>query len=301
MNYQNAIIALVILLILSVVWMFATSGDKKIFTGKMVGLALKTVAIATLFGALSLLYNRPVDWLNTSGLFLILLIAFGLFSWWYWNKQQLFDLDEKALFQWEFPQAFTIWSLATLVLLAVLWAKHLRYPGAAAGAMFIVAPASLSLLLPLFVVFAFRRWNLIPIKIDYREAWQLPVNQDAPVIEPSADALRVFFEIPVKEKSEDFVQFDVRVPRRTSLGQVFHHLLFQHNVQERSHRRIAIAYENKSDYVYGWLLYRDRKKWWWRYREYLDMESPVRQTDLINGERIYAERVRVWENQIKQS
>ena len=131
--------------------------------------------------------------------------------------------------------------------------------------------------------------------VQYREPWRLPVRKEAPVIEPSADAVRLFFEVPVHEQTDDSVYFDVSVPRRTTLGRVFHHLLYQHNVQERSHRRISIALDNKSDFVYGWLLYRKRKRWWGRYKDFLDLETTVRNSDLINGERLYAERVRIWE------
>jgi hypothetical protein len=300
-TYKTAIIVMIVLLVASIVWMFATSGEKKIFTGKMVGLALKTVVISTLFGAAALLYKEPLDWLSITGLFCLLLLLFSLFAWWYWHKQKLLDLDESAIFRWEFPQAFSIWALATLVLFCALWARQARYGsgGADAGAMMVVAPASLILLLPMVVAYVHRLWNLIPIVIKYREPWRLPVNQDASVIEPSADALRIFFEIPINEATTEAISFDVSVPRRVCLGQVFHHLLYQHNVQKRAARRIEVAYENKTDYLYGWLLYRNGKRWWWNYRDYLDMDSPVRHSDLINGERIYAERVRVWETKNK--
>lgn len=302
MTYPNAIISLLVLLLVGVVWMFATAGDKRIVNGKTFGLVMKTVATATIFGAAALLYKRPLDLVNATGLLVLLLILFSLFAWWYWHKQHLLEVDESALVQWEFPQAFTIWALATLVITGALWAKQGRYStdaGGDAGAMLVVGMASLVILLPPLTVFGWKKWNRIPIVIKYREPWRLPVNQDAPVIEPSADALRIFFEVPLTEESEESVSFDVRVPRRVALGEIMHHLLYQHNVQERAHRKIVIAYENKADYLYGWLLYRNGKRWWWTYREYLDMGSPIAQSDLINGERIYAERVRIWENKTK--
>ncbi|WP_116127002.1 TssN family type VI secretion system protein [Lewinella sp. IMCC34183] len=302
MSYSTASILLAIMLLVGVVWMFATRGEKKIFTGKLVGLALRTVGFSVLFATAGLLYREPVGWLSIPGLFLLLTVIYSLFAWWYWHKQQLVYLDERAILQWEFPQAFSLWALSSLVLLGGLVAKQLRYAeGGAAGAMLYVVPAALVMLLPPVVVYAHRMWLRIPIVIRFREPWMLPLRQDAPVIEPSADAVRLFFEIPIREEGPESVSFDVSVPRRTSLSQVFHHLLYEHNVHDRSHRRIAIAYNNKSDYLYGWLLFRRRRKWWGPYRDYLAMEDPLRQTDLMNGETVYAERVRVWENQKQQS
>ncbi|MGB3799251.1 MAG: TssN family type VI secretion system protein [Lewinella sp.] len=301
MTYEGILITLLVLLFLSIAWMYATRGDKKIFTGKLVGLALRTVAVATTFSLLGLLYRQPGNWVGLVGLQLLLFVAFGLFAWWYWHKQRLSELDAPAIRRWELPQAFALWALATLVILSALLAKRLVFPGDAVGntdglPLAYAAATSLLLLAPPTILLAYRNWNAIPVVIKYREPWMLPVNRDAPVIEPSADALRIFFEIPVREGDPDTVSYDLSVPRRTSLGQAFHHLLYQHNVQRRSPKQIAIAFENKSDFLYGWLLYRSARSWWGSYRDYLPMEEPLRTTDLQNGEKILAERVRVWEN-----
>ncbi|WP_116106518.1 TssN family type VI secretion system protein [Lewinella sp. IMCC34191] len=301
MTYDGIIITLVVMLLLSMVWMYATRGDKKIFTGKLVGLAARTVATATLFALIGLLYRQPGNYIGLVGLQALLFLAFALFAWWYWHKQRLSELDARAIWRWELPQASALWALATLVLLSALLAKRLVFPGDPAGMadgvpLAYAAAASLALLVPPAVLQAYRRWNAIPIVIKYREPWMLPVHRDAPVIEPSADALRIFFEVPVREGDSDTVSYDLSIPRRTSLGQAFHHLLYQHNVQRRSAKQIAIAFENKSDFLYGWLLYRSARSWWGSYRDYLPMEEPLRTTDLKDGERILAERVRVWEN-----
>ncbi len=301
MKTNTAIIVLFILLIAGILWMFATRGDKKIFTGKLVGLALKTFVFGGLVSALGLLYHDPLRWLDLQGLFLVVILVFSLFTWWYWHKQNLLELDYVSLLRWEFPQAFSVWALATLALFGGLLAKQLRFDlGADAGTMLYVAAGTLVLLLPLAFVLGYRLWCRIPVIIKYRQPWMLPVNREAPVVEPSADALRLFFEVPVREEGKESVAFDVRVPRRITLGQVFHHLLYQHNVQERSHRRIDIAYQNKSEYVYGWLLFRNRRRWWGPYRDYVEMEAPVKESDLVNGERLYAERVRIWEDKYKE-
>lgn len=297
MNPRSAIITLCILLLFGIIWMYGTRGEKKIFTGKLVALALKTFVFAALVSAASLLYRQPLRWVDLTGLLLVITGVFTLFSWWYWHKQHLWELDHHALFSWEFPQAFSLWALASLALLGGLVAKQTYLGGGGdAGAMIFVTSGTLPILLPPAFALAYRLWGLIPVVIKYREPWRLPVNHDAPVIEPSADSIRLFFEVPIGEGNNEVMHFDVRVPKRINLGQVFHHLLYQHNIQERSHRKIAIAYQNKSDYLYGWLLFRNRRRWWGPYRDYVGMDDPVRESDLINGERLYAERVRVWED-----
>ena len=297
MTYATAIATLVGLLFVGVVWMLLTAGDRKLFTGRLVGQAVKTVVIAGLISTASLLYREPGGLLSISGLFFVVLVGFSLYAWWYWTKQKLLEQDDVSLLRYEAPRAFAFWALATLSLLIGLTAKQLRYREAVetAGLMLLIVPATAIVFLPPLLTYVHGRWQRIPVVVKFREPWRLPIREEAPVIEPSADAVRVFFEVPVRENAEDSVYFDVSVPRRTTLGRVFHHLLYQHNVQERSRRQIAIALDNKSDFVYGWLLYRKRKRWWGTYKDYLDLEGPVRGSDLVNGERVYAERVRVWE------
>ena len=300
MTYREVLIALLVLLLLSVIWMYALRGDKKIFTGKLVGLAVRTAAFAAGLSLLGLLYREPRNYIGLVGLQWLLFAGFALFTWWYWNKQRLLELDAHAVRRWEWPQASALWALLAVVVLSALLAKGLVFPGDLSGTdsslpLAYAAATSLVLLLPPAVVQAYRNWNNIPKVIKYREPWMLPIHREAPVIEPSADALRVFFEIPVRENAPESVAYDLSVPRRTTLGEAFHHLLYQHNVQRRSPQQIAIAFENKSDYLYGWLLYRPGRRWWGSYRDYVAMDEPLRATDLRNGERILAERVRVWE------
>lgn len=301
MTYAVQLIVLAALFIASVIWMVVRKGDRKIFTGKTIKLGIFIFIFSHFISGLALLHNQPKDILSGPALWLVLLLIYGLFTWWYAYKRQLGSLDMQALLQWEFPRVSALAFLGCFCLLNGLWAAEVPAYQTEAGMMSWISATPLCLALPFLVVYAYKRWNEIPKIIEFKEPWVLPVDKSAPVIEPSGRALRLFFFIPAKENEQDYIQFDVRVPHDTTLADVFHHLLHQHNVQKRSPKQISIARENKKEFLYGWLLYRVRKKWWWRYRDYLDLYSMVKFSDLDSEEQVFAERVPIWEKKYQAS
>lgn len=295
MTYSTAIICLVIFFICSLVWMAITGDDQKVISRKLLKLCVILFIVGTLIGMAGLLYREPVDFFNTVGLALAVMGLFSLYTWWYWHKRSLLDLDVKALVRYELPRAFAVFFIATAAVLHGLWATEVPRYKTAEGVMLLVAPVTVIILVPLFVVLTHRMWNRIPIVAQFYEHWLLPLDGQVPVIEPTTDAKRIFFKVPVEDDGEDTVDIDINAPNETRLKDIFHHILYRNRIERRG-RKIIIAHQNKREFRYGWLLYRLQYRWyWWDKKIYLEMDGKVRFVDLVDGEVVYAERVRPWE------
>lgn len=296
MTYLTAIIGLLVLFICSLLWMFLVQGEQNGIDRKLLRLCLVLFLVGTLFGMIGLLYREPIDYLNTVGLALVMMVLMSLYTWWYWYKRQLFQLEGKTLMERELPQAVAIVCLATAAILHGLWATEVPKYKTSTGNMLWVAPVTIVILAPLLIALAHRYWNRIPVVRQYFEPWVLPIDRQVPVIEPTADAKRIYFKIPVEENSVETVDVDINAPNEAQLKSIFHHMLYR-NKLERRNRSIMVAYNNRKEFRYGWLLYRLQHRWWWFDKKiYLELDAKVRFVDIVDGEIVFAERVRPWEN-----
>ena len=296
MTYSTLIITLIVLFIASLIWMFMASQDENPVNRKLLRFCLVLFVVSTVIGMLGLLYIEPLDYLNTVTLTLAVAVAYGLYAWWYWYKRKLNEQDEVALGRVEIPQAVALSFFAAAALLNGLWATELPRYKTSEGVMTTVVPVVGVLVLPALVVLAHRYYNRIPVVHKFYNPWVLPLSNEEPVIEPTGDAKRIYFKIPLVENGADAVDIDINAPNEERLSSVFHYVLFK-NRRDPRHHNVEVAMNKKMDFRYGWLLYRLEPRWWWFDKKvYLDLEGKVRFADVVDGETVFAERVRPWEN-----
>ena len=294
MTYAQGIILFIVAGLAGVLWMHLAREDRDVVGRKLLKDTLKAVVIASVFGSLGLLYVTPKDVFTATTLFLALTLCFSLYSWWYWHKRGLSGLDAFALGRWEIPQAFTLSCVAAAACLHTLYLTEQPSYRKTEGIMLLMMPAVLPILIPPAVYMAYRYWNKIPIVTRFYEAWKLPLGPP-PVIEPTMDSRRLYFTIPIQEKSQRVETFDVQVANDSTLSAILHHMLYEYNIVYERSPKISVAYLDKKEFIYGWLIYRPRRKWWFTRKEYFDMAEKIRFTDVAPGETLFAERVRVWE------
>ena len=122
------------------------------------------------------------------------------------------------------------------------------------------------------------------------------LSNEEPVIEPTSDAKRLYFKVPLSEKGAEAVDIDINAPNEEQLKSVFHYVLYK-NRRDGTHHNVQVAMNNKMDFRYGWLLYRLEPRWYWFDKKiYLDLEGKVRFANVLDMDTVYAERVRPWEN-----
>jgi hypothetical protein len=134
-------------------------------------------------------------------------------------------------------------------------------------------------------------WVAIPrLKVT---GWELPLDARPPEPQPGK-ALKISLVIPVRHASDETIQVDLLAPAERTLGDTFHYVLYRHNVEKNSYKKIEIAEGNSRQSVYHWLFYKKAKKWWWTARQYLNPHQRIRELFSQNGEIIYVERLKHW-------
>jgi len=155
---------------------------------------------------------------------------------------------------------------------------------------------SFTILLPLLVKHLHLLWNEIPKLYQVKPTFVLPIGSSPPFMETGGRTVKFEFVIPLDYQSTEKVQSKVAVPLEKSLEEAFHYKIHDHNIVKRIAKKIIYAEENKRAKIYGWCFYRTAKTWWgWRTKKsYCDPTLQVG-TSIANGETIFVERVKVWE------
>lgn len=146
--------------------------------------------------------------------------------------------------------------------------------------------------IPLLCLKAWEIWQTIP-KVTVT-GWTLPLDRRPPVIEPGK-SVKLTFLVPAGFRSSEIIQVDMLAPIERTVGETFHFILYRHNVEKNSFKKIEIAENNLRDRAYTWLFYKKVNVWWWwTGKRYLNPDQRIRQMGLQNGEAIFVERIKHW-------
>lgn len=155
----------------------------------------------------------------------------------------------------------------------------------------------IGMLLPATLKHAHELWNNIPIISPFRQVFELPIGSSPPVIQLGRTAKVGFdFIIPLDYESDNILSSTVEIPLDKTLAEAFHYKLNDHNIVKRSVKKIALAEGNKRDKLYGWLFYRPEKIWWGLFirKRYVNPHDSIGGR-ISNGDKIFVERVKTWE------
>lgn len=299
MEYIYYIIGLVVALIGTIVWILLVKKDKEVFVKKTNKYLLFNFLIFSLLGASGLLIEGPV---YGGVLPLLILLFIAILGLGIWHARLIYSYhawSEVRSFKLVFPFTILTTLISALAFFIFFWMTENPLFGTREG---LAENFSMTIpllgMLPFFVVIAHQFWNKIPVVSQELVPFVFSVDESSKVITPSSRALRLFFEVPLRYRAKETITFEARAPLEEGLGEVFHHLLYIHNVEKRAAKTIEIAEENKRSKVYGWLFYRKTKKWWWDKKEYLNYDSKIKLLAMEGRGKIYVERVKYWEQDI---
>lgn len=298
-------ISIFIGIIVSTSWILIVKNKKKVFTRRTLKYLLLTAIISALIGAISI-FIKPGD---PSSLridiiqFILLSVFFLLGCLHNYFLRNYFHWSEKESRILTLP--FTLLSLfvsgfAFLLLFILLEGRGLHTANEVFAS---ISHEEKSLannltmttivgLLPFFLYTAHTFWNKVPVTTKYVDPWLLDISKTPPVLEPGDFSL--YFRVPYRFQSKEFKEIGVDVQLNHILGDVFHHILDDHNMKQRSIRPFEIAEEKKKAKVYGWLFYKVYRKWWKENKEYIDPYLSMKALKVTNNEIIYVERVKTW-------
>ena len=297
MNYIYLLLLLIFLLIGLTIWLLFVRGEKRLFTKRSNRFFLFTFLIFAVLGSTGLFIDRPFQWNNTIALSYILqfiFLGFGLLH------NRLLDRYHR----WNDDHAMRItlpFSLLTAVIAAlgffsIFWLTERPFFKEVDGVADNLTASLIIGLLPFGVRLAHQYWNKIPIVREEIVPWQLDLSKPVPVPEPNPRrSLRLLLSIPLKYQESKRIEFNISANLNSQLGDLFYHILHQHNIQEGRAQQIEFAKDNKRDQIYGWVFFQKGKKWWWETKSYIDPYDQIQSTKLRNGDQIFVERVPTWE------
>ena len=279
------------LTLVSFVLILVLKGEQKVFHKKTVFYTFGTIILFGLLGLTSFLVRPPGIW-KMNSLYLILILAFlalGIL-----HRYQMY-----RILNWSKRDNFKIEILYSLMLVfigAISFSIVFWLIGRGDGKMDIGFADNISsgislLLLPFFVIKSFDLWKSIPKKEV--KIWTLPIDNQVPMIEPGR-AVILHFNIPIQFDSKETIKFNTRAPVEKTIGEMFHFLLYRHNIEKRSYNKIQIAENKSKEKLYGWLFFTTEKKWWGTKKKYINPTLRIRTIGIKGGEVIHMKRVVHW-------
>ncbi len=147
---------------------------------------------------------------------------------------------------------------------------------------------------PLLCLKLWNIWKAIP-RVGVT-GWHLPLDTRPPIIEPGRSVKLSFF-VHAGYATGQVIQIDVLAPAERTLGEMFHFILFRHNVEKNAYNKIELAENNSRSKAYSWLFFRRKPfLWFWNTKQYLNAEARISHLQFQNGDMIFVERVRHWLN-----
>lgn len=138
-------------------------------------------------------------------------------------------------------------------------------------------------------------WKAIP-RIGIT-GWHLPLDARPPVIEPGR-SVKLSFVMHAAYGTSQIIQIDVLAPMDRTLGEMFHFILYRHNVEKNSYVKIELAENNSRSKAYSWLFFKRKPfLWFWKTKQYLNADTRISHLQFQNGDMIFVERVRHWLNE----
>jgi predicted membrane channel-forming protein YqfA (hemolysin III family) len=291
-SYYGLLILLSSGAILSIVLIKLLKKGKKLFVRKTNFYLLGFLLICALAGLTTFLTGKPGQMERSTMMLLLLLffLALGILHNTIFEKYHPWAKADRFL--WGPLYQLLLVVLGGIVFfIAFSFFEHRRAPD---EALFADNLAWVLLIFPLpyFLEKSYQFFLEIPRKEV--QAWVLPVDENVSFIEPGR-SLVLHFSIPLDYKSGELYRINTRAPIDKPISEIFHYILYRHNVEQRSPKKIAIAEGNSRNKVYGWLFHVKVKQFWWYSRKFLSPDERIRAAGLRNGDVIHATRVKVWQ------
>jgi Type VI secretion system, TssN len=155
------------------------------------------------------------------------------------------------------------------------------------GLEFYMMSSAIFFMVPLFVIYTFRRAMAIPPKIF--KLWFYPVHE--PVEDPDEGKLKnmllISFEFQKNGTDRYYTNFRTKAPVDMELGDLFYYFINDYN--ER-HANSHINYVNQLGQPNGWMFYK-KPKWYTIFTKYMDADktifiNAIRENDVVVCARI---------------
>lgn len=296
MIYSHFLLILMALVVGSALWMALTKGETEVFSKRLTKHILTVFMMGAVLGAAAFL-KRPPFKLSGQAIFIVshlLMFVFGL-----WLTSTLY---KKHFWVWGQPQSFRLalpfvlftTAFAALGYFVFFWMTEVPVFKNREGLADNHTLGFLTALLPITILWTHQAWNAIPIVTRVLEPWIPDLDKKPVIIEPGPKSIPLSVHIPVRHLSNDIITFDIRAPLDNTFVEIFFHLLYKHNILDRSIRKIEIAEENKKSQIYGWVFFTAHRKWWGIRRLYIDPNDKIQFLSLEKGQKIFAERIKSW-------
>lgn len=289
----SILLGILALVLFTILKMF--KGKVKIFVKKTNYYLLGAMLLFALFGLTGIALRAPQssDATTIAWLFQLYVLGLGLLH--VWLMFEVLPWPDRAMGWREWVFTFLVMAIGTLVFVQVCiyfekvnrelnlaWADNLVWG-------IILFPV------PLLCLKLYDMWQAIP-RVTVT-GWELPLDVRPPVIEPGR-SVKLSFLVHAQYNTGKVIQIDILAPIERTLGETFHYILFRHNVEKKSYNKIEFAEGNSRSKLYTWLFYKKKKfLWFWSVRQYLKPDYRIRQLGFQNGDVIYLERIKQWQQQ----
>lgn len=273
------IILMVAMIIIMRILMIITTAKKKIFKKRTIWYTITTLIVFALSGLLCIYLVKTIkDMFPVYIGFLILICLLGLLH--VYLLYRINPWSRRDQFLSEF--LFTIFLAFIGAFTFILIFNFFDLPGYNKFLM----SAYIFFPLAFLVMKASDLWLLIPEK-KYL-CWFPKLDEDAPYIEASLEFSELQFLIPADTKSSELIQKGIRAPLEMTIGEIFHYILFRHNVEENSKIQIQLKAGESLDTLFGWLFL--VQKGIFKTNQVLDPNIKIQETSVRKGDTIFAKR-----------
>lgn len=296
MSNLALLIVLLILLVGSIIWLVIVKKDIPIFTKRTFRYIFFSFLIFAVLGATGLLIKEPVHW---NAIFLAILLQ-GVFLGFGFLHHRLLRTyhthwNDGNMLRLTIP--FTVFMLLVCAIpfFVVFWMVEIPFFKISDGLADNITLSMIIASLPFTVSIAHQFWLSIPIVIKEMVPWILPTGESPPIIERTANSIRIFLKVPPDYRAKNHISIDLQAPLRHSLGELFHKSLHDNAHSVSRQTEIEIAENNERAKQYSWLFYKKEKSWWGHKKEYINPNLKMNQLRFQSGEEIFVERMKTWE------
>ncbi|MBN8682910.1 MAG: hypothetical protein J0L99_09655 [Chitinophagales bacterium] len=292
MTYKILTLILGLLCLLFLSLLRFTQGDVKVFVKKTNWYLLGSLLTFAIVGLLGLLL-RPVAIYSATAvawIYYVICLGLGILHTYLLYKLLPWVSPIPGLREFLFTVAvMAIGSLSFFQVFILLEKAGRRLNASYADNLL---PGIFLTIVPLLFLLCWELWLRIPQ--TSKQGWELPIDTRPPQPEMGARSIKLSIVVPLRYGFEENIQIDLLAPIERTLGDTFYYVIYRHNVEKNSIRKIELAEGNSRRHIYQWLFYTRSKRWFWMKRQYLDPTLRLKNTDLNNGEIIFVERLKNW-------